>query len=168
MPRSIGSASRAASATARRTEWRAGRSSGWTRPESAERSACSTSSPIRIPSQRRGRSFGSTAAQSEEAPRSAPELPGELGRQSPGVRGAARNDEDGVVAGERTDDERMVDAVEGTGDRRRRAELRLQDDEVLRDGDAVPELTQDRVQQLPRVDRGPALRQDVARAAERI
>ena len=56
------------------------------------------------------------------------ELAGDLLR----VRRAGRDHQARVVAGERADDLRMLEPVERAGDRRGRAELGLDDDDVLR------------------------------------
>src|SRR5579884_1803425 len=94
----------------------------------------------------------------------------ELRRELLRVTGIAGDDEAGVVAGERADHARVLDAVERTRDRGRRAELRLDDDDVLRGRGAPAELSQDGGQRLLRVlAAAPALRwQVVTRAAESV
>ena len=81
-------------------------------------------------------------AEQVEAPLAdrARELAGDLLR----VRRTGGDHEARVVAGERADDLRMLEPVERAGDRRGRAELGMDDDDVLRDGGAEAELRQHR------------------------
>ena len=82
---------------------------------------------------------------------------------------AAGDHEARVVARERADDLRMLEPVERAGDRGSRAELRLDDDDVLRRGRAHAELRAARLR-APRAGRGAARGpgSDVARPAERV
>ena len=76
-----------------------------------------------------------------------------------------RDHEARVVARERADDERVLEPVECPRDRRRRADLGLDDDEVLGDDRAPAELVEQAVEDLSRVDAPLAVRQDVAQPA---
>ena len=62
----------------------------------------------------------------------------------------------------------MLEPVERAGDRRRRADLRLDDDDVLRGDGAAAELASSAVERLARVDPPLAVRQHVAQPAERV
>jgi hypothetical protein len=59
------------------------------------------------------------------------------------VAAVARDHEAGVVAGERPDDPLVLEPVQRPCDRRCRPELGLQHDDVLRSGDAAPELLEE-------------------------
>src|SRR5205085_10064910 len=92
----------------------------------------------------------------------------QLARDLLGVGRAGGDDEARVVTGERADDLRVLEPVERPGDRRGRAELRLDDDDVLGRGRADAELPQDALERLPRVWAAVASGQHVPRAAERV
>ena len=74
----------------------------------------------------------------------------------------------GVVAGERADDHRMLQPVERAGDGRRRAELRLEDDDVPGCRHAATELAQDRPQRLLRIGAARVPRRVVPGPTERV
>ena len=62
----------------------------------------------------------------------------------------------------------MLEPVECARDRRRRADLGLDDDEVLGDDGAAAELVEQAVEDLARVDPALAVRQHVAQPSERV
>src|SRR6185503_10765753 len=83
--------------------------------------------------------------------------------------GRARGDhEAGVVAGEGADDLRVLQPIERAGDRGSRAELGLDDDDVLRRGGAHAELLEHGVQRLARIAAGAAAGHHVAGPPELV
>ena len=79
-----------------------------------------------------------------------------------------RDRETGVVACERAEEQRMRTPVERPGDRRGRADLRLEHDDVLGRHGAAPELPEQRIERLARVGAALPVRQDVAQRPEGI
>src|SRR5580765_2903456 len=92
----------------------------------------------------------------------------ELTRERLRIPLGRRDDEHGVVTGERAHDPFVLELVERPRDRRRRAELGLEDDDVSRRRHPAPELPQDRVQQLDRIRAPDDIREHVARTAQGI
>ena len=76
-----------------------------------------------------------------------------------GVSRVGRDDETGVVAGERADDARVPELVERPRDGRRGADLGVHDDDVLRGRCAAPELPQHGGERVARVGPPPSLRE---------
>ena len=72
----------------------------------------------------------------------------ELGGERARVLLVARDDEARVVARERADNPGMLDLVDSARDRGRRAELRVDHDDVLRDSRAAAELGEHRAERL--------------------
>src|SRR5688572_11860507 len=101
------------------------------------------------------------------APTSANDRP-EFPRKRGGARFIGGDNQTAVVAGKSADDEGMSQPVEGASDRGRRAELRLQDDDVLRGCRTTAELRQHRRQRLTGIAPPPVLGKDVARATELV
>src|SRR5437899_7266477 len=62
----------------------------------------------------------------------------------------------------------MADAVEGARDCGRGADLGLDNDDVLCGNGAAAELGEQRVERVPRIGTGAAVRQDIAVPAERV
>src|SRR5205823_9112151 len=98
----------------------------------------------------------------------APNRRAELVRDRLRVRGVTRDDEAGVVAGERTDHLRVLDAVERPRDRRGRADFRMDDDDVLRRYRSPAELREHRREGLTRASPASAPRQHVTRPPEHV
>src|SRR5207244_10497473 len=77
-----------------------------------------------------------------------------------------RNDKDRVVPGERADDSFVLELIERTGDRRRRAELRLEHHDIARRRELAPELTEDRIENLGAIRSAGSVSELVSRPAE--
>src|SRR5438093_10236850 len=92
----------------------------------------------------------------------------ELARERSCVALRLRDDETCVVARKGADDAFVPELVESAGDRRRRAELRLDDDDVARRGYLPPELPEDGTERVVRVRPTHVVRNDVARPAELV
>src|SRR3954452_3279691 len=92
----------------------------------------------------------------------------ELACERPRVPLVAGDDEARVVPGQRPDDLRVVEPVERAGDRRRRPELRLEDDDVLRDTRLAAELVEDGTEGVLGRRAPPPLRRHVAGPPELV
>ena len=92
----------------------------------------------------------------------------ELPRQRLRVALRRRDDEDGVVPGERADDPFVLELVECARDRGRGAELGLQHDDVPCRRHLAAELTEDRIEDLGGIGPAGDVRQHVPRPAEGV
>lgn len=92
----------------------------------------------------------------------------EVTRKRTRVAPGRRDDKARVVAGKRSHDPLVLELVERSCDRRRGTQFGLHDDDVARGGYAPAELSENAVEQLARVEAPDAVRDDVARSAQRV
>jgi hypothetical protein len=92
------------------------------------------------------------------------ELKGELAC----ISGVRSDHETRVVAGDRADDDPVLEPVERSRDRGRGADVRLDDNHVLRGNRSPAELPEQRCQRLTRIDPPLKRRYDTAKPAERV